>query len=127
MWTSPINKKSHVHSIFSSLSSIINTRYRSLASAFQYLPFTRTDISYVVQHVCLHIHDLKLEHMNTLKRIMAFCDTCKIPCISAYICTLHPFLVLLHILMLIGVDVLTQGALPLVTAFSFVTTYPLSL
>jgi hypothetical protein len=33
------------------------TAYRSLAEALQYHTFTRTDISYAVQQVCLHIHD----------------------------------------------------------------------
>lgn len=33
------------------------THYRSLAGALQYLTFTRPDISYAVQQVCLHMHD----------------------------------------------------------------------
>nr|GFA32040.1 hypothetical protein [Tanacetum cinerariifolium] len=33
------------------------TLYRSLAGALQYLTFTRPDISYAVQHVCLFMHD----------------------------------------------------------------------
>jgi hypothetical protein len=32
--------------------------YRSLAGALQYLTFTRLDITYTVQQVCLHMHDL---------------------------------------------------------------------
>src|SRR5688572_29056026 len=32
------------------------TGYWSLAGALQYLVFTRPDIAYVVQHMCLHIH-----------------------------------------------------------------------
>ena len=43
------------------------TKYRRLACALQYLTFTKPDISYVVQQVCLHIHDPKHEHMNALK------------------------------------------------------------
>lgn len=35
------------------------TLYRSLAGALQYLTFTRPDISYAVQQVCLHMHDPK--------------------------------------------------------------------
>lgn len=42
----------------------------SLAGALQYLTFTRTDISYVVQQVCLHMHDLKDVHMHALKRVI---------------------------------------------------------
>ena len=48
------------------------TQYRRLAGALQYLTFTRPDISYVVQQVCLHMHDLKDEHMNSLKRILRY-------------------------------------------------------
>jgi hypothetical protein len=33
------------------------TEYRSLAGALQYLTFTRPDIAYAIQQVCLHMHD----------------------------------------------------------------------
>ena len=33
------------------------TAYRSLAGALQYLTFTRPDLTYAVQQVCLHMHD----------------------------------------------------------------------
>ncbi|GJX47582.1 ribonuclease H-like domain-containing protein [Tanacetum coccineum] len=33
------------------------TLYRSLAGSLQYLTFTRPDISYAVQQVCLYMHD----------------------------------------------------------------------
>lgn len=46
------------------------TAYRRLAGALQYLNFTRPDISYAVQQVCLHMHDPKIEHMTALKRIL---------------------------------------------------------
>ncbi|KAK4338578.1 hypothetical protein RND71_043065 [Anisodus tanguticus] len=48
------------------------TRYRSLAGALQYLTFTRPDITYVVQQVCLFMHDPRVEHMNVLKRIIRY-------------------------------------------------------
>ncbi|XP_021766277.1 uncharacterized protein LOC110730759 [Chenopodium quinoa] len=48
------------------------TLYRSLAGALQYLTFTRPDISYVVQQVCLHMHDPKDIHMSALKRIIRY-------------------------------------------------------
>lgn len=48
------------------------TQYRSLVGALQYLTFTRPDISYAVQHVCLHMHDPKSEHMTALKRILRY-------------------------------------------------------
>jgi len=44
--------------------------YRSLVGALQYLTFTRPDISYFVQQVCLFMHDPKTQHMNALKRII---------------------------------------------------------
>ncbi|XP_076931549.1 T-complex protein 1 subunit beta-like [Bidens hawaiensis] len=43
--------------------------YRSLAGALQYLTFTRPDISYAVQQVCLFMHDPRESHMAFLKRI----------------------------------------------------------
>ena len=42
------------------------TLYRSLAGALQYLTFTRPDISYAVQQVCLFMHDPRVEHMAAL-------------------------------------------------------------
>jgi histone deacetylase 1/2 len=47
-------------------------KYRSLAGALQYLTFTRPDISYAVQQICLHMHDPRDEHMNALKRIIRY-------------------------------------------------------
>jgi hypothetical protein len=46
--------------------------YRSLAGALQYLTFTRPDISYAVQQVCLHMHAPSTEHMLALKRILRY-------------------------------------------------------
>ncbi|CAJ2672156.1 unnamed protein product [Trifolium pratense] len=48
------------------------TEYRSLAGALQYLTFTIPDISYVVQQVCLFMHDPKTHHMSALKRIIRY-------------------------------------------------------
>ncbi|XP_071708110.1 uncharacterized mitochondrial protein AtMg00810-like [Rutidosis leptorrhynchoides] len=48
------------------------TKYRQLVGALQYLTFTRPDIFYVVQQVCLHMHDPKEVHMNALKRIIRY-------------------------------------------------------
>ncbi|KAK4366366.1 hypothetical protein RND71_014246 [Anisodus tanguticus] len=48
------------------------SHYRSLAGTFQYLTFTRPDITYVVQQVCLFMHDPRVEHMNALKRIIRY-------------------------------------------------------
>ncbi|XP_071739568.1 uncharacterized mitochondrial protein AtMg00810-like [Rutidosis leptorrhynchoides] len=49
-----------------------STEYRSLDGALQHLTFTRPDILYAVQHVCLHMHDPKEVHMNVLKRIIRY-------------------------------------------------------
>lgn len=48
------------------------TKYRSLAGALQYLTFTRPDISYVLQQICLHMHAPTNEHMSALKRIICY-------------------------------------------------------
>jgi hypothetical protein len=48
------------------------TEYRSLAGALQYLTFTRLDISYVVQQICLFMHDPRTQHMSALKRIIRY-------------------------------------------------------
>ncbi|KAJ9563458.1 hypothetical protein OSB04_008618 [Centaurea solstitialis] len=48
------------------------TLYRSLAGALQYLTFTRPDIAYAVQQVCLFMHDPRLPHLNALKRILRY-------------------------------------------------------
>ncbi|XP_071735749.1 uncharacterized mitochondrial protein AtMg00810-like [Rutidosis leptorrhynchoides] len=49
-----------------------STLYRSLAGALQYLTFTRPDISYAVQQVCLFMHDPQEQHMHALKRIIRY-------------------------------------------------------
>ncbi|GJW39704.1 ribonuclease H-like domain-containing protein [Tanacetum coccineum] len=48
------------------------TLYRSLAGALQYLTFTRPDITYAVQQVCLHMHDPREPHLAALKRILCY-------------------------------------------------------
>jgi hypothetical protein len=48
------------------------TDFRSLAGALQYLTFTRPDISYAVQQVCLHMHHPKESHLAALKRILRY-------------------------------------------------------
>ncbi|WVZ63807.1 hypothetical protein U9M48_013412, partial [Paspalum notatum var. saurae] len=46
------------------------TDFRSLAGALQYLTFTRPDIAYAVQQVCLHMHAPREPHLAALKRIL---------------------------------------------------------
>ena len=48
------------------------TDFRSLAGALQWLTFTRPDISYAVQQVCLHMHDPREPHLAALKRILRY-------------------------------------------------------
>jgi len=48
------------------------TDFRSLAGALQYLTFTRPDIAYVVQQVCLYMHDPREPHLAALKRILRY-------------------------------------------------------
>ncbi|KAJ9561483.1 hypothetical protein OSB04_006643 [Centaurea solstitialis] len=56
------------------------TLYRSLAGALQYLTFTRPDIAYAVQQVCLFMHDPRtLSHgfhikASTVDRLVAYSD-----------------------------------------------------
>ncbi|GKA26175.1 ribonuclease H-like domain-containing protein [Tanacetum coccineum] len=47
------------------------TLYRSLAGSLQYLTFTRPNISYAVQHVCLYMHDPREPHFSALKADLA--------------------------------------------------------
>ncbi|GJY66437.1 ribonuclease H-like domain-containing protein [Tanacetum coccineum] len=46
--------------------------YRSLAGSLQYLTFTRPDISYAVQQVCLYMHDPREPYFLVLKRILRY-------------------------------------------------------
>ncbi|XP_021980841.1 uncharacterized mitochondrial protein AtMg00810-like [Helianthus annuus] len=48
------------------------TQYRSLAGALQYLTFTRPDISYAVQQVCMYMHSSRVDQWNALKRIIRY-------------------------------------------------------
>nr|GFC76057.1 ribonuclease H-like domain-containing protein [Tanacetum cinerariifolium] len=50
------------------------TLYRSLARALQYLTFTRPDMSYAVQQLCLYTHDPREPHLNAMKRLIAYSD-----------------------------------------------------
>ncbi|GJZ94671.1 ribonuclease H-like domain-containing protein [Tanacetum coccineum] len=53
------------------------TMYQSLAGSLQYLTFTRLDISYAVQQVCLHMHDPQEPYFSALKRILRYiCGYC---------------------------------------------------
>lgn len=65
----------HTNNILSSQSEkpYFDPRHqRSLTGALQYLTFTRPNISYVVQQICLHMLDQTHEHMIALKRIIRY-------------------------------------------------------
>ncbi|XP_071727566.1 uncharacterized mitochondrial protein AtMg00810-like [Rutidosis leptorrhynchoides] len=46
--------------------------YRSLAGALQYLTFTRPDIVYAVQQICLFMHDPREPHLAALCKIIRY-------------------------------------------------------
>jgi hypothetical protein len=48
------------------------TAYRSLAGALRYLTFTRLDIAYAIQQMCLHMHDPREPHLTAVKRILRY-------------------------------------------------------
>ena len=43
-----------------------------VAGALQYLTFTRPDIAFAVQQVCLYMHDPREPHLTALKRILRY-------------------------------------------------------
>jgi hypothetical protein len=48
------------------------TSYRSFTGALQYLTFSRPDITYVIQQVCLHMHTPREPHLTALKRVLRY-------------------------------------------------------
>jgi hypothetical protein len=48
------------------------SQFRSIAGALQYLTFTQPDIAYVVQQICLHMHDPREPHLTNMKRILHY-------------------------------------------------------
>jgi hypothetical protein len=48
------------------------SQFRSITGALQYLTFTRPDIAYVVQQICLHMHDAREPHLTAMKRILRY-------------------------------------------------------
>jgi hypothetical protein len=48
------------------------SQFWSIAGALQYLTFTRPDIAYVVQQICLHMHDPREPHLTAMKRILRY-------------------------------------------------------
>jgi hypothetical protein len=48
------------------------SQFRSIPGALQYLTFTRSNIAYVVQQICLHMHDPREPHLTAMKRILRY-------------------------------------------------------
>ncbi|XP_021839291.2 uncharacterized mitochondrial protein AtMg00810-like [Spinacia oleracea] len=69
--STPVDTKSKV-SAYSGAPFEDPTLYRSLAGALQYFTFTRPDISYAIQQICLHMHSPTDDHMQNLKRIVRY-------------------------------------------------------
>ncbi|GJR80878.1 N-oxide-forming dimethylaniline monooxygenase [Tanacetum coccineum] len=46
------------------------TLYRNLVGALQYLAFTRPDLSYAVQQLCLYMYDPREPHLNAMKCVL---------------------------------------------------------
>ncbi|XP_050888717.1 uncharacterized mitochondrial protein AtMg00810-like [Lathyrus oleraceus] len=67
----PVDTKQKL-STSSDTSYEVPSLYWSLAGALEYLTFTRPDISYDVQQVCLHMLAPRTEHMLALKRILHY-------------------------------------------------------
>jgi hypothetical protein len=48
------------------------SQFWSIAGALQYLTFTRPDITYAVQQICLHMHDYRERHLTAMKHILRY-------------------------------------------------------
>jgi hypothetical protein len=48
------------------------SQFQSIKGALQYLTFTRPDIAYAVQQICLHMHDPREPHLTAMKRILRY-------------------------------------------------------
>jgi hypothetical protein len=48
------------------------THFRSLTGALEYLTFTRPNIAYAVQQICLHMHDPREPHLTAMKRTLRY-------------------------------------------------------
>jgi hypothetical protein len=48
------------------------SQFWSIVGALQYLTFTRLDIAYAVQQICLHMHDPRELHLTAIKCILLY-------------------------------------------------------
>ncbi|KAJ9551570.1 hypothetical protein OSB04_015615 [Centaurea solstitialis] len=69
--TTPVDTKSKL-SLESGSPIHDPTLYRRLAGALQYLTFSRPDIAYAVQQICLFMHAPREAHLIALKRILRY-------------------------------------------------------
>lgn len=69
--STPVDSKSKLTANAGSLISDASS-YRSLVDALQYRTFTRPDISYAVQQVCLFMHDPREARWQALKCILRY-------------------------------------------------------
>ncbi|KAJ9565082.1 LOW QUALITY PROTEIN: hypothetical protein OSB04_001048 [Centaurea solstitialis] len=68
----PVDTKAKLSGTDGDLLTDGGAQYRQLVGALQYLTFTRPDISYVVQQICMHMHAPRTSHFNALKRILRY-------------------------------------------------------
>ncbi|KAJ9535464.1 hypothetical protein OSB04_un001410 [Centaurea solstitialis] len=68
----PVDTKAKLSSTDGDLLTDGGTQYRQLVGALQYLTFTKPDISYAVQQICMHMHAPRTSHFNALKRILRY-------------------------------------------------------
>lgn len=79
-----------------------------MSDSIAHLTFTRRDISYVVQQVCLHMHNPRDPHLTAPQEDIALRS--RDSQTSAYTSSSLPTMTLLSTPMLIGLDVLTHGS-----------------
>nr|GEV63871.1 ribonuclease H-like domain-containing protein [Tanacetum cinerariifolium] len=83
----PIDTKSKLGSDGDPVSD--HTLYRSLAGALQYLTFTRPNLSYDVQQVCLYMHDPRDPYFTALKRILRYIRASSTALLERIVALLH--------------------------------------
>jgi len=67
----PVDSKSKL-SITDGPLVVDSSDYRSIVGALQYLTLTRLDLAYVVQQVCLFMHDPRKAHLALVKQVLRY-------------------------------------------------------
>jgi hypothetical protein len=106
----PCSTPVDTHSKLSADGTLVSdpTHYRSIAGALQYLTFTRPDIAYAIQQICLYMHDPRDPHLAAMKRILRY----RAAKISAFISTEVRRWISQFTQMLIGLDARILADLP---------------